>query len=85
MGQNRKARLAERRSFAIGLARRILHRVVSGDLDAYEGCGQVRTMYLDESELLRDLEPLANVGSSQSAEEIRAMAQEWLAQHPTVA
>ena len=81
MAQKRKARLEERRSLVVGLVRRILLRVVRGDLDAREGCAQVHQIYLDESALLKDLEPLASGTSERSSEEIRALAQEWLGQH----
>jgi hypothetical protein len=82
MAQNRKARYRERRSFALKLARRILLRVVNGNLDAHEGCAQIRTMYLDDSALLTDFEPLATVASDRSSEDIRALAKKWLAQYP---
>lgn len=82
MALKRQARLQERRSFLVGLVRRILLRLASGDLDAQEGCAQVRKMYLDESELLKDLEPLASVAGDRSREEIVALAEAWLRQHP---
>ena len=57
-------------------------RVVGGDLDAHQGCTQVRKIYLDEGELLKDLEPLASVEGDRCPDEIVAMAREWLQQHP---
>lgn len=85
MAQNRKARLQERRSFALGLVRRILLRVVSGDLDPHEGFGQVRTIYVDESELLApDLKALADKADSESSEEMIAAAQKWLGENAAV-
>ena len=60
----------------------MLVRVASGDLDAQEGGAQVRKIYLDESALLKDLEPLANARQDLTNEQIRALAEEWLRQHP---
>ncbi len=100
MARSRKTRLGERRSLAVGLVRRMLRRVVAGDLDPshldlYQGYAQVRAIYLDDSELLGDLKALVDLLGTNSSEEIRlnealreqmlAMAREWLLQHPSAA
>ena len=43
---NRKARLAARRAAAIAQAQRVLHEVVAGSLDEYEGYRRVYGIYL---------------------------------------
>ena len=77
----RKDRLQERRSFAMGLVRRILQRVVRGDLDAAEGFARVRVIYEDQSELLEDVKPLVDSMESQGSEGLITGAREWLEGH----
>jgi hypothetical protein len=83
MALKRKARLQERRSLVEGLVRRLLVRVVSGDLDAQEGFGQVRQIYADESVLMSELKAMAELESA-SNEKIKAEAEDWLRQHPLI-
>jgi hypothetical protein len=86
MAHNRKIRLHERRSLALGLVRRILQRVVSGGLDAHEGYRQVETIYLDNRELLEELNPVvALLGTEAGDEQMIASAKEWLQRHASEA
>ena len=82
MAQKRKARLDDRRALVVGLVRRILVRVVNGDLDVQEGLGQVHTIYLDESALLGELKVLMEMSGEGNHEAAIAAAQEWLEEHP---
>lgn len=79
---NKKVRLQERRALVVGLVRRILVRVVSGDLEARDGSNQVRLIYADESALLSDLKTLVDIPDSAPNEQILTAAREWLEQHP---
>ena len=90
---NRKGRLEERRSFAMGLARRILERVARGQLEAFEGYSRIRVIYVDQSELLEELKPLMELADGASSEELSGneargeqmveAAREWLVRHPS--
>lgn len=82
MAQKRRARLEDRRALVTGLVRRILVRVVNGDLEVHEGVSQVRTIYLDESALLGDLQQVAEITSERSPEAVKTAAREWLERHP---
>ena len=82
MAHKRKVRIEQRRSLVVGLARRILLRLDAGTIDPQDGLNQLRTMYLDESELLRDLKEMVQMGHAHPAQEVVAAAREWLAQHP---
>ncbi len=95
MVRKRKDRIQERRSFAVGLVRRILHRVAGGDLDPYEGYRQVQAIYSDHSGLLEELKTFLDLPGMASKDHIIAdpafrdqvvtSAKEWLAAHPAEA
>ena len=82
MAHKRKDRLQARRSLVVGLVRRILLRVVSGDLNAEEGCSQVRQIYSDESALLENLKPVVEAMGRGAKDEMIAAATDWLNRHP---
>ena len=88
MIHNRKARVAVRRAEALERARQILHEVVDGSLDAYEGYRSIYGIYLNTSGMVEELKPFFRLpgiepdGFLRVDDEFRTMirqlAGEWL-------